>query len=38
MVNPEAHDAYLKGRYFYSRPSDVNLKKAIVQFEEAVKL
>jgi TolB-like protein/Tfp pilus assembly protein PilF len=35
-VNPEAHDAYLKGRYFFNRPSDENLKKAIAQFEEAV--
>ena len=38
MVSPEAHDAYLKGRYFFSRPSDENLKKAIAQFAEAVKL
>jgi adenylate cyclase len=37
-VNPAAHDAYLKGRYFFNRPSDENLKKAIAQFEEAVKL
>ena len=37
-VNPEAYDAYLKGRYFFNRPSDENLKKAIAQFEEAVKL
>jgi eukaryotic-like serine/threonine-protein kinase len=37
-VSPEAHDAYLKGRYFFSRPSDENLMKAITQFEEAVKL
>jgi tetratricopeptide (TPR) repeat protein len=37
-VNPEAHDAYLKGRYFFSRPSDANLKKAIAQFEKAVRL
>jgi eukaryotic-like serine/threonine-protein kinase len=37
-VNPEAHDAYLKGRYFFNRPSDENLQKAIVQFEEAVRL
>ena len=36
-VNPEAHDAYLKGRYFFNRPSDDNLKKAIEQFEIAVK-
>ena len=37
-VDPKAHDAYLKGRYFFSRPSDENLKKAIAQFEEAVAL
>jgi serine/threonine-protein kinase len=37
-VNPEAHDAYLKGRYFFNRPSDDNLQKAIAQFEEAVRL
>ena len=37
-VNPEAHDAYLKGRYFFNRPSDDNLQKAIGQFEDAVRL
>ncbi len=37
-VNPEAHDAYLKGRFFFNRPSDENLQKAIVQFDAAVKL
>jgi tetratricopeptide (TPR) repeat protein len=37
-VNPEAYDAYLKGRYFFNRPSDENLQKAITQFEEAVRL
>jgi TolB-like protein/Tfp pilus assembly protein PilF len=37
-VNPEAHDAYLKGRYFFNRPSDENLKKAIALFEEAIRL
>ena len=34
-VNPEAYDAYLKGRYFFNRPSDENLNKAIALFEEA---
>jgi serine/threonine-protein kinase len=34
-VNPEAYDAYLKGRYFFNRPSDQNLSKAITLFEEA---
>ena len=38
VVNPEAHDAYLKGRYFINRPSDENLKKAIAEFEEATRL
>jgi TolB-like protein/Flp pilus assembly protein TadD len=37
-VNPEAYDAYLKGRYFFNRPSDENLSKAITQFEQAVRL
>jgi TolB-like protein/tetratricopeptide (TPR) repeat protein len=37
-VGPAAHDAYLKGRYFFNRPSDDNLRKAIAQFEEAVRL
>ena len=26
-VDPEAYDAYLKGRYFFNRPSDENLSK-----------
>jgi TolB-like protein/Tfp pilus assembly protein PilF len=37
-VSPEGHDAYLKGRYFFNRPSDENLRKAITQFEEAARL
>jgi len=37
-VNPEAHDAYLKGRYFFNRPTDENLKKSIALFEEALRL
>ncbi len=37
-VDPASHDAYLKGRYFFNRPSDDNLKKAIAQFEQAVQL
>ena len=35
-VNPDAYDAYLRGRYFFNRPSDDNLKKAIEQYEAAV--
>ncbi len=37
-VESDAYDAYLKGRYFFNRPSDENLSKAIAQFELAVKL
>src|SRR5262245_3710813 len=37
-VNPQAHDAYLEGRYFVYRPSDENLRKAISRFEEAIQL
>lgn len=37
-VNPAAYDAYLRGRYFFNRPSDENLAKAISQFEEAITL
>ena len=37
-VIPEAYDAYLKGRYFFNRPSDENLSKAIAQFEESARL
>jgi tetratricopeptide (TPR) repeat protein len=37
-VNPDTHDAYLRGRFFFNRPSDDNLQKAIALYEEAVKL
>ena len=37
-VNPDAYDAYLKGRYFFNRPSDENLSRAIAQFEETIRL
>ena len=37
-LNTEGHDAYLLGRYFFNRPSDENLKKAIAQFEKSVAL
>ncbi len=37
VVNPEAHEAYLKGRYFMSSYSEKGLKKAIGQFEQAIK-
>jgi TolB-like protein/Flp pilus assembly protein TadD len=37
-VDPEAYDAYLKGRYFFNRPSDENLQNAIDRFEDALAL
>ncbi len=37
-VNSAGHDAYLLGRYFFNRPSDDNLRKAIAQFEKSVRL
>jgi len=37
-VDPQSYDAVLRGRYFFNRPSDENLQKAIAQFEEAVRL
>jgi TolB-like protein/Tfp pilus assembly protein PilF len=37
-VNPEAHEAYLKGRYYYSRQSEERVNKAIEQYELAIKL
>jgi tetratricopeptide (TPR) repeat protein len=37
-VDPVAHDFYLKGRYFFNRPSDDNLRKAIAQFDTAITL
>jgi hypothetical protein len=38
IVNPDAYDAYLKGRYFFNRPSDENLSKSISYFEHAIGL
>ena len=37
-LSPESHDAYLRARYLFNRPSDENLQKAIAQFEESIKL
>ena len=37
-VNPEAHEAYLKGRYYFSGQSEERVNKAIEQFEQAIKL
>src|SRR5215469_3440937 len=37
-VNPQAHDAYLRGRYYAARLDDTNLQKAIPEFEEAIRI
>ncbi len=35
-VNPEAHDAYLKGLYFWNLRTEQNLKKGIEYFQQAI--
>ena len=35
-VNPEAYEAYLKGRYFWNKRSGEGLKKAIDYFNQAI--
>jgi len=37
-VNPEALEAYLKGRYFLNELNEERINKAIEQFERAIKL
>jgi tetratricopeptide (TPR) repeat protein len=37
-VNPEAYEAYLKGRYFWNKRTGDGLKKAIEYFNHAVEL
>ena len=38
QVNPQAHEAYLKGRYYLSSYTEERTKKAVEQFELAIKL
>jgi TolB-like protein len=35
-VSPQAHEAYLKGRYFWNKRTEDALKKGIVHFQEAI--
>jgi eukaryotic-like serine/threonine-protein kinase len=35
-MNPEAHDAYLRGRYYWSQRTEPALKTALQHFQEAV--
>jgi TolB-like protein len=37
-VDPRAHDAYLKGRYCLSSPTEERVKKALEQFQQAIRL
>jgi TolB-like protein/class 3 adenylate cyclase/Tfp pilus assembly protein PilF len=37
-VHPDAHEAYLRGRYFFSRHSPEGYRRAIEQFEAAIEL
>jgi TolB-like protein len=36
LTNPEAQEAYLKGRYFWNQRTPETLKKSLVYFEQAV--
>jgi TolB-like protein/Tfp pilus assembly protein PilF len=36
--NPQAHELYLKGRYFWNKRTTQNLEKAIVFFQQAIDL
>jgi eukaryotic-like serine/threonine-protein kinase len=35
-LNPEAHDAYLLGRYYWNKSTEEGLKKAIAYFNQAI--
>ena len=37
-VDPAAHEHYLKGRYYFNRPSDEYLQKAITEFDASVRI
>lgn len=36
LLNPDAYDAYLKGRYFWNKRTEQGLKEAIDYFDEAI--
>lgn len=36
LVNPDAHDAYLRGRYFWNKRTEPGLKTAIDYFDQAI--
>jgi TolB-like protein/DNA-binding winged helix-turn-helix (wHTH) protein/Tfp pilus assembly protein PilF len=37
-VNPKVYEAYLKGRYFWNRRSEPDMRQAIEHFQEALRL
>jgi TolB-like protein/DNA-binding winged helix-turn-helix (wHTH) protein len=37
-VNPKVYESYLKGRYFWNQRSEADMRHAIEQFEEALRL
>jgi len=37
-VNPEAHEAYLKGRYFWNKRTGEGVRKATEYFEQAIRI
>jgi len=37
-VNPEAHDAYLKGRYYMNKTTEENVNKGIKYFQHAISI
>jgi tetratricopeptide (TPR) repeat protein len=37
-LNPKVYEAYLKGRYFWSRRSEPDMRQAIAHFEEAIRI
>ncbi len=36
-TNPEAYQAYLRGRYYWNKRTEENLRKAIEEFQQAIK-
>ena len=36
VVNPEAYDAYLRGRYFWNKRTEQGLRRAIEYFDQAI--
>jgi TolB-like protein/DNA-binding winged helix-turn-helix (wHTH) protein/Flp pilus assembly protein TadD len=37
-INPEAHEAYLKGRYFWNKRTEEGVRKGIEYFEQATRI